>query len=581
MPFIEENRRSFSHVLSAKVPKIVLWVTTAIIAWLVIPPIGILFFSSVRATKGSLPFEPQTAFTLNNIIYVFTSPKTLQLLLSSSWYAIGSTGLGLALAVAFAWFLERTNVPFRRLLFVLILTPMAIPDVILSMSWTLLANPTTGLFNVILRWLFGLEGTGPLNIYSIPGMIVVTALRFAPMMYIMISGVFSRVDPSFEEAAKTSGAGFWTTFRHVSMPLLAPAILAAIVYYLILSIEVFEIAGVLGLSRRIFVLSTAIYFYIHPPIGLPDYGFATAYGVILLLLAIVLLFVYQWRIRSTERFATVTGRGYRPRLLELGRWKWVPVLGIVTYFIFAVAMPFLTIVWTSLVPVFQGFSMSQLPLLSFKAYEKMLELPSLLPCALNSLVIATSASVIGITLATMACWISIRWRGPGTKIAERLCFLILGVPSVVLSLASIFIYTAFPSHLYGTVWIIVIVVATRSLPYGTRLMNAAFLQIHKELEEAAETSGANLWHTLKAVVLPLLWPSFIRGFLWMFIRGISEATMALMLYSTKNRTIAVLVWFLWMEDANYPVASAIAVPMIIISGILAYFVARKTMLMRE
>jgi iron(III) transport system permease protein len=211
----------------------------------------------------------------------------------------------------------------------------------------------------------------------------------------------------------------------------------------------------------------------------------------------------------------------------------------------------------------------------------MLALPSLWPCALNSLVIGISSSVMGITLATMACWISLRWKGRGTKIAERLCFLILGVPSVVLALSSIFIYTAFPSHLYGTVWIIAIVVATRSLPYGTRLMNAAFLQIHKELEEAAETSGANLWHTLKAVVLPLLWPSFIRGFLWMFIRGISEATMALMLYSTKNRTIAVLIWFLWMEDANYPVASAIAVPMIIISGIMAYYISKGAMLMKE
>ena len=581
MSFIEDRWSSFRHVVSANARKIVLWATTAIIVWLVIPPIGILLFSSIRATKGFLPFEPQTAFTLNNIIYVFTTSKTLELLLNSSWYAIGSTVLGFVLAVAFAWFLERTDVPFRRILFVMILTPIAIPDVILSMSWTLLANPTTGLFNAILRWLFGLEGIGPLNIYSIPGMIVVTGLRFAPMMYIMISGVFSRMDPSFEEAAKTSGAGFWTTFRHVSIPLLAPAILAAILYYLILSIEVFEIAGVLGLSRHIFVLSTAIYYYIHPPIGLPDYGFAAAYGVILMLLAVVLLFVYQWRIRFTERFATVTGRGYRPRLLELGRWKWVPVLGIFTYFMFAVAMPFLTILWTSLVPAFQGFSLSQIPLLSFKAYQRMLALNSLWPCALNSLVIGISASVIGITLATMACWISVRWKGPGTKIADRLCFLILGVPSIVLSLASIFIYTAFPPNLYGTVWIIVIVVATRSLPYGTRLMNAAFLQIHKELEEAAETSGANLWHTLRAVVLPLLWPSFIRGFLWMFIRGISEATMALMLYSTKNRTLAVLIWFLWVEDANYPVASAIAVLMIIISGIMAYYISKGAMLMKE
>jgi iron(III) transport system permease protein len=542
---------------------------------------GVLFFSSFRATAGSLPFEPQTHFTLRNLINVFSSPSTWRLLLNSSWYAIGSTALGLSLAVTFAWFLERTNIPYRRLLFVLILTPMAIPEVILGMSWTLLANPTNGLFNIILRELFGLQGKGPLDIYTIPGMILVTALRFAPMMYMMISGVFSRVDPSLEEASKTSGAGPWATFRHISMPLLAPAILAAIVYYLILAIESFEIAGVLGLSRRIFVLSTAIYFYIHPPIGLPDYGFASAYGVLLLIIATALLFAYLRRIRQTGRFATVTGRGYRPRLIELGRWRWVPVIGIMVYFLFAVGAPFLTIVWTSLLPVFAGYTIAELSLLNLGAYKTLLGMDSLLPAVLNTILIALSSSVIAMVLATMACWISIRWQGRFTKVAEHLSFLILGVPGVVLSLSAIFIYAALPLPIYGTIWIIMIVIATRSLPFATRLMTAAFLQIHQELEEAAATSGANLWHTLKGVVLPLLWPSFMRGFLWVFVRAISEATMALMLYTTANQTIAVIIWFLWMEDANYPVACAIAVPLVVLSGILAYFVSKEAMLTGE
>jgi iron(III) transport system permease protein len=158
---------------------------------------------------------------------------------------------------------------------------------------------------------------------------------------------------------------------------------------------------------------------------------------------------------------------------------------------------------------------------------------------------------------------------------------ILGIPSVVLALALIFIYTAVPLPIYGSVWIIVMGMMTRSLPFGTRLMNAAFLQIHRELEEAASTSGAGLRSTFFRIVLPLLWPSFSRGFLWAFVRSMRETTTALMLYAAGNQTVAVVLWFLWVEQGDFRLASAIAVPLVIVTTLLTYFVARQTMLTRE
>ena len=170
--------------------KILLVLVAAILIGLVIPPIAMVLFSSVRSTQNALPFEA-TGFTITNILTVFSSKITYRLLLNTLGYAIGTLVISLGLATLFAWFLERTNVPFRRTMFVLVLAPMGMPMIIISMAWILLANPTNGLFNVVLRMIFGLDCAGPINVYSMIGMIVVTGLSIVPMVYIMISGAFS------------------------------------------------------------------------------------------------------------------------------------------------------------------------------------------------------------------------------------------------------------------------------------------------------------------------------------------------------------------------------------------------------
>jgi len=562
--------------------KILLGIVSLFIILMVIPPIGILVFSSFRSTADKLPFEAGVSYTFDNYINVFTSDVTYRLLLNTAWYAIGTVALALLIAILFSWFLERTDVPFRRTMFVLILAPMGVPIIIGSMAWILLANPSNGLFNLILRWLFGLEGgQGPINVYSVPGMIVVSALMFVPMMYIMISGVFGRVDPSYEEAGKTSGAGTWTTFRRISMPLLSPALFAAAIYYLVIAIETFEIPAMLGMPKRIFVFSTNIYYAIVPLSGFPNYGLASTYGTVLLLIAGVLIYFYSRYVRYAERFATVTGRGFRPRLIELGRWKFVPVVLMVTYFILAVGMPLLILLWTSLAPPYTQISFAGLSELNLDHYREMLRSEDLRIAVTNTLIIATSTAAITMVVVTLASWLATRGGIRGAWFPDRVAFVILGIPAVVLSMALLFIYAPVPLPIYGTIWIIVIGLMTRSLPFGTRLVGAAFLQIHKELEEAASTSGAGMWSTFRRIVLPLLWPSFTRGFLWAFVRALRETTTSLILYAAGNQTIAVILWYLWVEDGEFGLASAIAVPLVIVTTVLTFIVANQTMLARE
>jgi iron(III) transport system permease protein len=561
--------------------KILLGVLTAVVAYLVLPPIGMLLFSSIRATKGKLPFEA-TAFTLSNYATVFTSAATYKLLLNTAWFVAGSVLLALAIATCFAWFLERTNIPFRRLMFVLVLAPAGMPMMITSMAWILFANPVNGLCNLLLRSLLGLKGHGPINIYSVPGMIVITALYFVPVMYIMLSGVFARLDPSLEEASQTSGAGSWVTFRRISMPLLSPAILATSIYYTVRAMEIFEVPAMLGMPKGIYLFSTMIYFSVNPVAGgiLPDYGLASTYAMVLLAAAGIFIYFYGRYTRHAERFITVTGRGYRPRLIDLGRWRLVPVLAMAVYFAFAVLMPLLLLLWTSVAPPYADLSLATVSRLNLNAYREALRHRYLLDAAKNTLIIASTLAAVAMLISTLVSWLSTRGGIRGGSIPDRIAFIVIGVPAVVLGLALIFIYTALPIPLYGTVWIIVIGLIPTCLPFGTRQMGAAMLQIHRELEEAAATSGANLWHTFSRVVLPLLWPSFSRGFLFMFVRGMRETTMALMLYTVGNQTLAVALWFLWTQDGKFALASAIAVPMMVATVLLSYLVARRGMLTR-
>ncbi|MFW2369066.1 MAG: ABC transporter permease, partial [Desulforhopalus sp.] len=404
-------------------------------------------------------------------------------------YSLGSVTLGLIIATTFAWFLERTNVPFRRAMMVMILVPLGMPMIIASMAWAQLANPANGFLNIVLRMIPGVENPGPLNIYSIPGMIVITGLIFAPLMYLMVSGVFSRVDPSLEEAAKTSGAGTYSVFRRISLPLLGPVLFSAFIYYMIITMETFEIPAMLGMPRDIFVFSSGIFYAINPIQGgvLPNYGIASVYGVILLVLAGIGIYFYGRYIKHAERFATITGRGFRPRLIDLGRWRYVPTVFMSVYFLLIVIMPLLILLWTSLAPPYSTFSMAAFSKLSLAHYVRVLDYPYLWLAIKNTLLISTMVPVITMLLVTIVAWLSVRNREPGAWILDRLTFVVLGIPGIVLAMVLMFIYAPLPFPIYGTIWVIVIAGVTRSLPFGTRLMTAAFLQVHKELEEAATT----------------------------------------------------------------------------------------------
>jgi iron(III) transport system permease protein len=551
-------------------------VVGAIVLYLVALPLVVVAFSSVRDTSTKLPFE-DTSFTLANYATVFTSGSTYLLLANTVSYAIQSLLIGATLGAVFAWFLQRAVVPARTVLTLAILSAMATPPLTDALGWSLLASPSIGLLNAVWRWLTGATGDGPLNIYSITGMAFVTGLKSVPSAFILFSGPFARFDPALEEAAAMSGASPWNTLRRIVAPLLRPAILAVVVLFAIFILETFEIPAVLGLPARVFVFSSLIYDAAHPAIGLPDYGLISAYGSIFLIAVAGLMLVYGRATAQAEQFAVVTGKGYRPRLVNLGRWTNVLVALVVVYVLLAVVLPFMALIWTSLGLSYRQSALDSLGYANLDAFRQLFQTERFYEAALNTAVAATAAATATLALASGIAWLSIRFKGVLAVAPDRLAMLALGTPGIVLGLALMFFYAWLPLPIYGTIWIIVIALTTRYLAYAVRLMGAAYLQVHRELEEAASLSGAHLGQVARRVILPLVWPSFWGGWLWVFVHVVRDATLALMLFTVSNETLGVRLWTLWFNEGKPAQAAALAICLAVVSGLLSLGVVRTTM----
>jgi len=391
-----------------------------LVLYLVLVPLGMLLFASLRSTGDRLPFEAG-AFTLSNYIQVFCSRVSYELLAKSLWYAIGSVSLGLTLAAAFAWLLERTNLPARRVFNVLLLSPMAIPPMVQAMGWILLANPHNGVINLMLRSSLGLGGeNGPLNIYSIPGMIWVTGLTMVPSIYLMIGGTFRRMDPSLVEASNVGGVRPFMTLRRISLPLLSPGLLAAATYYFVIALEIWDVAAVLGLPKGILVFSTLIFEAAHPTAGLPDYGQASGYATVFLLISGAFLYLYTKVTRHQGRFVSITGRGYRPTLIDIGPWRYYIVASFLTYFFVTVILPLLILLWASLLPSYYSVpSLDSLGRLSLANYIGLISFPGIGRAFLNSFFIAFITATTVTILASIVSWLAVRGRFAGHALADR------------------------------------------------------------------------------------------------------------------------------------------------------------------
>jgi iron(III) transport system permease protein len=535
---------------------VVIAIAVALVAWLALVPLGFMLWQSV--------LSPETAtspahFTLDNFRAAYASADTVRLLSNSLQFALGSAALAFTFGTLLAWINERTDTPLKSLFFALALVPLIIPGILFTVSWIFLASPKIGLINLVLQHAFDSNAVF-INIYSIPGMIWVDGLHYSPMAFLLMTSAFRAMDPSLEECALMSGATLRQIMHRITIRLALPATAAALLILFVRALESFEVPALLGLPVGIGVYTSAIYDAIHAYPS--DVGLASAYGLTLLVITSLCVFLNLRIVKRAGRYTTVTGKGFRPRVMNIGRWRYLTTSVFVLYAALVVGLPFLVLLWSSLQRFYSVPTLAALKNLTLQPYHSVLAYPAMGTAIWNSVLLSLLSATLIMLATSMLCWIVVRTKLPGRWVIDNLASLPLVFPGLVLGLSIMVCYLALPIGVYGTIWILLIAYVTRFLPYGMRYNTASLLQVHKELEESAAMSGASLGTTFGRIVLPLLKPGLIAGWIYIVIVSIRELASSILLYSPGTEVVSVMIWELW-QNGQYVELSALGVMMIV------------------
>jgi iron(III) transport system permease protein len=517
----------------------------------VLTPLAFLVLGSF--SQARLPSEFSFAtLSLANYEKVWSDPGTYAVFSNTLWFAGGSTAFGLIVASGLAWLVERTNVPGKVWIYAGVPMTLAMPGMLQSMAWVLLASPRIGFINKAAMDVFGLTDA-PLNIYTLGGMIFIEGLRTVPTAFLMLVPLLRSMDPTLEEAAAMSGAKPASTLRKVTIGLMLPGLVAVSIYQFTSALEGFEVPGILGMPASIYVLSTRIYTVLHTSSALPAYGEANALAMLYLLVAVTSTYLYSRVITKSERFTIVTGKGYRPRLLQLGAWRW-PAFGLaLLYLALSTIIPFLVLAYASFLPYLQAPSAKAFASMSWENYDAVFHTPQVGRILWNTVVMTVSAATGVVLVSFVISIIVVRSKFWGRKLLDQLSFLPHAIPGIVMGLALLWIFLQIDKlgvGLFGSVTSLVIAFIIGYSSYGTRVMNAAILQIHKDLEEAAKMSGAPEWRIFLRVFFPLLMPAFAGVWIWTVLHVVRAAGKPLILSDgSDNQVLAVAIWNMW--DQGY------------------------------
>lgn len=550
-------------------------IATSVLMLMVVVPLSFLLRASFRTGP---PAIPDPGYTFDNYRRAF-NPRLGEAFLNSMIVAVVSTIISLFFAILFAWLVERTNVPFRNLAWSVLLLPIAVPNILFVLSWTVLLSPRTGLINVLLRdWFpFLFSGdSGPINIYGLGGIIFLDSMRGITTVFLMLVAAFRMFDPAMEEAARVSGASTLKTVLRVTLPAITPAIVAAGMYSFISSMDQFEAALAAGLPGGVFLLTTLIFFAVslRAPV---DYGLGAVYSIGFMALMIVLVILYRWIVRNSERFSTVTGKGYRPSRLDLGKWRW-PAFGLIAALgLVLIALPMWVMAWLSLRPLHSRIMLGSGVPLTLENYRMLMTRGTLSGIVRNTVIMTIGTATLTMFLCFIVSWVIVRGKSRRMSgFVDGLTFLPYAFPGLTIAIAFVFVFLSDPmrqTRLYGTVTILILALTTQYIAFGTRLMNGAVIQIKAELEEASRISGARQMATLMRITMPLLLPAFIAGWVWVAANAMRTFSVPAILSSRHNQVFASEIWELW-ETGRFTLAAATGTILVIILLPLAVILRR-------
>ena len=526
-----------------------------------------LFYGSFRTkalgVKGN--------FTLEHYINAYSDPLTYELFFNSFVFASGSAILATVLAATLAWISIRTNAPFRRLFELTAIVPNIFPPVMLAVAWTVLLSPRTGLINRFLMDIFGLA-EAPFDIYSLEGMIFVEALITTPLAFLLISAALYSMDPALEESARVAGSTNIQVARRITFPIVRPALLAAGMLNFVRAIESFDTPAIIALPARIEVFTTKLY---REAIGAfpPNQNLAAAYAVSLLIITMLFVYFYRRLTARAERYVTVSGRGYRPTIIDLGKWRYAAsgVAGLILILI--VVLPFSVLIYVSFVSYVHVPGPRTWELLTLDNYRSNLTDDRTYRALMNSLLLAVGGATLCMLLAAVTAWVTTKSKSAGRGVIEALTFIPWAFPGTALAIGLLWTYVYMPLPIYGTLWILLIAYITRFLPYGLRTMTSTIVQLHDDLPQASMACGANFLTTFRRIMLPLLRPGFIAGWIILATIYLREFSTSVFLYSPGAEPLGPLLYHFYIDGNLGPMCSlALIVSVICIFLIL---IARK------
>ena len=509
-----------------------------VLAVLVLPPLAMLLQGSLTETN---PDGSAGAGTLRHFHELLDDPHLYRSALNSVTFAAAATLVSLLFGGALAWIVERTDAPLKPLAYLTTIVSLGTPYILYVTAWLFLLG-RAGPLNDAWR---NLGGQGLLfDVYSLPGMILIEGFLWSPLVFLLLSATFRAANADMEEAARMSGASVLATVWRISLRLAWPAILAMALFVFIRNLEAFDVPVLVGTPGRITLLTTDIYLATRevPPL----LGHASAFSVVMMVVVGLLLVLYGRVSRNAERYASVTGKGFRPRPFALGRGRWVAGGLILLNFVLVLGLPLAALLWVSFSPFLRPMRWAGLHNLTLKNYVAVFNVPHYLSLAVNTLLVTAAAATAAIAITTIAAWIAAR-RRPGGAALDQLATLPLVFPGIVLGVAMMELALRAPFPLYGTLTLIAVGFTIRYMPYGMRYAYSGVLQIHRELEEAAGVAGAGAVGTLRRVVVPLLSPALLSGWLFIFLIAAKELSMAVLLAGPGSQTMAVAMFDLWVN----------------------------------
>jgi iron(III) transport system permease protein len=534
------------------------------LAYLTVIPLIMLIYGSVK----SGPPGASGTFTVKNYAALFENWRLAGALVNSVIFSTGSSILAFTGGLYFAWITERSNVPLRKTIYTCILAPMIVPGILTTVGWIILFGRRSGIVNIIATQYLGFEQ--PLEITNMAGMIWVQGTDQIPLAFLLLAAALRSMDPALEEAAMVAGSGILRTTYRITARVLLPAILAVSMISFVRAIETFEVPALIGMPAGILVFATEVYLATK---NVPtDFGLASTFGVVYLAITALGVILYLKWTAASEQFATITGKGYRPATLDLGTWRWpMAILSLIACLILFV-LPILVVVWSSFLPYYMAPSQTAFARLTLENYKNLWSLPLVQRAMWNSFILGIASSTITMVLTAIVAWIIVRtrWRGKGSL--DFLAFSPIAMPGLVLGIAILWLYLVLPVPVYGTLWILLIAYVTKYLPYGMRACSSSMLQIKKELEEASETSGASWPYTFRRVILPLLAPGFVAGWIYVITHSFRELSTSIMLYRSGTEVISIVLFELW-DGGQYPQLAALG--MVLVAILVAISLAAR------